>query len=334
MAMPMICSTAPGKPRSLRGLLSRTSFSGGLLLLASCSASPQTSVTRPVSDLPDLSGLEVAGTDLFIAVHDAKDEPDEVDRPRVSLLMSPQDPRGVLWRPMRMDWPTRPSNDLESVARIGAGDRYLLCESGNDDPLRSPRIFRALLSGNEIEIEAEVDWPVPISNVEATAVASVQDQLYFLYAERADNQPSTQLNWAPFNPGTMHFGAFQSVTLDSLDPEKMARGVVGLDVDPGGRIYTVASFDPEAVGLPGDPDFGPFRSSVWRVGQIRPAQGAATIELDPQPTRVATIDGFKCESVTLGSESPQPTVYIGFDDENYAGTLRPLLPADGGQGAN
>ena len=252
MDMPTIHPTTPGRPRSLRGLLTRTAFCGGLLLLASSTAPPQTSGFFQVSYLPDLSGLEYAGMDVFVAVHDAKDEPAELNRPRVSLLMSPQDPRGVLWKPLRMNWPTQPSNDLESVARIGGSDRYLLCESGDDEPLRTPRIFRALVAGNEIDIETEVDWPVPISNVEATAVTSVQDQLYFIYAERADNQPSTQLNWAPFNPGTMHFGAFQSVTLDSLDPEKMARGVVGLDVDPGGRIYTVASFDPEAVGLPGD----------------------------------------------------------------------------------
>ncbi len=328
MAMPMIRPSTPGQPRSLRGLLTRAAFCGGLLLLASSTAPPQTSGFFQVSYLPDLSGLEYAGMDVFVAVHDAKDEPAELNRPRVSLLMSPQDPRGVLWKPQRMNWPTQPSNDLESVARIGGSDRYLLCESGDDDPLRTPRIFRALVTGNEIDIQTEVDWPVSISNVEATAVARVQNQFYFLYAERADNQPSTQLSWAPFNPGTMQFGAFQSVTLDNPDPQNTVRGVVGLEVDPGGRIYTVSAFDPEAAGLPGDPDFGPFRSSVWRVGRIRPAQGPATIDLDPQPTRVATIDGFKAESVTLGFENQQPTLYVGFDDENYGGTLRPLLPAN------
>jgi len=326
-ALPISMSrpATPGAPTSLRRLLTRAACCGGLLLLATSTA-PQSSGFFQVSYLPDLSGLEYAGMDVFVAVHDAKDEPAELNRPRVSLVMSPQDPRGVLWKPLRMDWPTAPSNDLESVARIGGSDRYLLCESGDDDPNRTPRIFRARLAGNEIDIETEVDWPVPISNVEATAVARVQNQLYFLYAERADNQPSTQLSWAPFNPGTLQFGAFQSVTLDNPDPQNMVRGVVGLDVDQAGRIYTVASFDPEAAGLPGDPDFGPFRSSVWRVGRIRPAQGSAAIDLDPEPTRVATIDGFKTESVTLGFENQQPTLYVGFDDENYGGTLRPLLP--------
>jgi hypothetical protein len=38
--------------------------------------------------LPDLSGLAWMGEDLFVAVHDAKN-PDELDRPRVSILALP-----------------------------------------------------------------------------------------------------------------------------------------------------------------------------------------------------------------------------------------------------
>jgi len=305
----------------------RTLTCAALLLLATGTAPVQTGGFFAAEYIPDLSGLEYAGSDLFVAVHDAKD-PDELNRPRVSLLKSPQDPRGILWKPLRIEWPTAPSNDLESCSRVGLSNRYLLAESGDDDPARTPRIFRGILANDEMQIDDVVDWPVAISNVEATAVARVQNQFYFLYAERADNQPSTQLNWAPFDPTTMQFGAFQSVTVDNPDPQNTVRGLVGMDVDPAGRIFTVASFDPEAAGLPGDPDFGPFRSSIWRIGRIRPVQGQVTVELAPEPVRVATIDGFKSESVTLAFENQQATVFVGFDDENYGGTLRPMPPTN------
>ena len=282
---------------------------------------------KVASTLPDLSGLDYAGNDRFLAVHDAKN-PDELDRPRVSIVIRPQDPKGVLYKPLTVNWGGLDSSDLESVARIGGTSRYLLCESGDDGDPTFRRIFRARLAGPQLVIEAAVNWPVPVFNVEATAVARVQGQFYFLYAERDDNAPTTDINWAPFDPANMQFGSFQSVSLPNPDPQKIVRAVVGMDVDRQGRIFTVGSFDPEAAGLPGDPDFGPFRSSVWMIGKIRPVQGQVAVVLAPTPTRIATIDGFKAESVAVVVENQQRQVYVGFDDENYGGTLRPMPPND------
>jgi len=279
----------------------------------------------PASDLPDLSGLAFVGNGRFLAVHDAKN-PDELNRPRVSLLQLPQDLAGVLWKPLDINWNGMDSSDLESVARIPSTNRYLLVESGDNGDPQFRRIFRARLANTQLRIEQAVFWPVPVFNVEATAVARVQGQYYFIYAERADNAPSTDLKWALFNPITMQFGPFQSVQFNNPDPTNMVRPVVGLDVDNLGRLYTVASFDPEAAGLPGDPDLGPFRSSVWRVGRIRRVQGQTTIVLAPQPLQIARIDGFKAESVAIAVRGQQRTVFVGFDDEDYGGTLRPMPP--------
>lgn len=33
--------------------------------------------------------------------------------------------------------------------------------------------------------------------------------------------------------------------------------------------------------------------------------------------------------MTLGVQNRQPTVYVGFDDGDEGGTMRPLLPANG-----
>ena len=300
----------------------------GVLLLGAVAPflpAQSTNGFEPASNLPDLSGLAFVGNGRFLAVHDAKN-PDELNRPRVSLLQLPQDLQGILWKPLAINWNGMDSSDLESVARIPSSNRYLLVESGDDGDPQFRRIFRARLAGPNLQIERAVNWPVPVFNVEATAVARVHNIFYFIYAERADNAPATNLRWAPFNPINMQFGAFQSVQLNNPDPENTVRAVVGLDVDRAGRIYTVSSFDPEAAGLPGDPDFGPFRSSVWRVGRIRRVQGQTTIVLAPEPTRIAKIDGFKAESVAIARQGQQQTVYVGFDDENYGGTLRPMPP--------
>ena len=299
-----------------------------LVLMAICPVAAQAQRGFvAASTLPDLSGLATAGDGRFLAVHDAKN-PDELERPRVSVLFTPRDLEGVLYKALTVDWGDIDSSDLESIARIGGSNRYLLCESGDDGDPTYRRIFKARLQGYKLFIDDAVDWPEPIFNVEATAIARVRGQFYFVYAERDDNAPSTFINWAPFDPDFMEFGEFQSVALPNPDPENIVRAVVGMDIDWAGNIFTVASFDPEAAGLPGDPDFGPFRSSVWRIGSIGPADGGALITLAEEPTRLATIDGFKAESIAVVGEDTEQQYYIGFDDENYGGTLRPMPPID------
>ena len=59
-----------------------------------------------------------------------------------------------------------------------------------------------------------------------------------------------------------------------------------------------------------------------RVSRVR----APAPVLAPEPTRIAKIDGFKAESVAIARQGQQQTVYVGFDDENYGGTLRPMPP--------
>ena len=65
---------------------------------------------------------------------------------------------------------------------------------------------------------------------------------------------------------------------------------------------------------------GPFRSAVLKIGTM----GADGLVLDETPVVIAEVDGFKTESVVAAGEPPQ--LFIGTDDENYGGVLRPLLP--------
>ncbi|MGB1699457.1 MAG: hypothetical protein ACPHRO_05860 [Nannocystaceae bacterium] len=266
--------------------------------------------------LYDLSGLGWLGDNTFVAVHDAKN-PDELSRPRVSLLTSTDTPEGLLWRAVELSWPEPlgPSSDLESASIIpGTGD-ILIAESGDDareDPAYQ-RLFQLRYDGEGLTLVNYTMWPMPVFNVEAHAIAAIDGGFIFVYAERAEGDPTTEIHWASFNPDDLSFGAFSSVTFDNPDP--MAnRPIVGMDFDSAGSLYTVAAFDP-------DVDYGPYSSSVWRVGSLESNAGAAEIVLDDVPERLATLDGSKVESVVVDDTGQ---IYIGTDDEDLGNVLRPL----------
>lgn len=301
--------------------------------LVGCSAGGDARGFRHAVDLPDLSGLAWVGGDRFIAVHDAKAK-DEPGLARVSLLELPEDIDGIRWRSASVVWQGSVSNDLESAASIPGADRVLLVESG-DSGKGSTRIFVAQVRSDRVEVIGVAPWPHTICNVEATAVAQVGDQRLFLFAERnlpgdscrPANHDSTVIHWAPFDPASMSFGAFESATIRSPDPHNTNRPIVGLDVGRDGAVYAVAAFDPETAGMP-DPDNGPFRSSVWVIGRIEPSPGGARF-VSTLARAVGAVDGFKVESVSLRPDPHHPDrdqVFLGTDDENYGGVLRLLPP--------
>ncbi|MFO7694062.1 MAG: hypothetical protein R6V57_13320, partial [Vicinamibacterales bacterium] len=153
------------------------------------------------SGLPDLSGMTWLEGDRFLAVHDAKIS--ESDNPRVSLVYLPSDSKGITWKPQAMDFQGLNSNDLESAARIPGTKDILLVESGNSQEDQSaPRIFKARVEGDSVSIIDVTPWPVPVYNVESSAVAAIGDRHVFLYAERAQNRPHTEVRWAMFDPET------------------------------------------------------------------------------------------------------------------------------------
>ena len=106
---------------------------------------PAAAAATTASNLPDLSGICWIEGDMFVAVHDGKN-PDENDRPRVSLIYRATSPAGVLWEPLNVVWNDAlgSPNDFESIARIPGTRQMLLVESGDDSgPFH--RIFLATL---------------------------------------------------------------------------------------------------------------------------------------------------------------------------------------------
>jgi hypothetical protein len=277
---------------------------------------------RRPQTLLDLSGLTWVEGDLFLGVHDAKDNPEKHDWPRVSLLRLPKSElQGVIWRRVKLEFPGPEgrSSDMESVCRIPGDKGFLFCESGQEGP-DDRRIFHAVLHSGKLTIDSYTHWPVPITNVEATEVCQAGSHLVFMYAERADGRRSTQLRWAKLSLSPLKIGPFEEVTYQAVDPVgEGARPIVALDIDRDGLLYIVSAFDSGR-------DDGPYRSVVWRIGKVTTnAAGEPKVELG-DAERLATLDGLKVESVTV-RQLPDggKQVYVGTDDEHYGGILR-LLP--------
>lgn len=292
-------------------------FTLSIVACASDAATEAGTVEEPASTLLDLSGLEWLGGDEFVGVHDAKN-PDELDRPRVSILRVTGNPEGTVFRTLDLAWPDPlgASSDLESVAAIPGTSSLLLAESGDDGDPDFRRIFLTEWDGRQMSVVDDAPWPVDVFNVEGIAVTEVASGYVFVFAERAQGEPSTEIRWASFDPRTLEFGSFSSARFDNPDPDRFNRPIVGIDIDGRGRVYVVSAFDP-------DEDNGPFRSAVYRIGRLTDGEDGPQLVLRKKPAVVGNLDGLKTESVTV-REVDDPEVFIGTDDENLGNVLRPL----------
>ena len=296
-------------------------MAAALLITAPAALPGRSQEVERARSLPDLSGLAWVEDDLFLGVHDAKPSARKPESPRISLVRLPRSKReGVSWEPLMLAVPGAggPISDLESVSRLPGGQGFLLAESGQGGR-KARRLFLATVSNGKWTLEAQAHWPVPVTNVEATEVVEVGGQLLFLYAERADGHGETLLRWAPISLTPLQFGAFREVVYRSSDPVgEGARPIAALAADAQGTLYGASTQD-------SGNDDGPFRSVVWRIGRIsRGADGQPQVDLSA-PTRLATLDGLKVESLAVRESRKHGTqLFIGTDDENYGGILRPL----------
>jgi hypothetical protein len=291
-----------------------------MLLTASPGARMAAQSKRAATSLPDLSGLAWVEGDTFLALHDAKN-PEEISLPRASLVWLPSSGNGVTWKPLDVKWPEPlgASGDLESIARVPGTRYFLLGESGEDthEGKRFNRIFLAELDGDDLKIISFINWPVPVTNIEGMAVARVSERLVLLFAERADHQLSTKVQYAELQVEPLRVGRVRHRVYRSLGfGGPMRRPVSAIEVDDRGRIYISSAFDP-------DDDNGPFRSRIREAGRIREARGLITIEIYRVPRDLATLDGFKVESLAVRhSPGKARELFFGTDDENYGGALR------------
>lgn len=290
-----------------------------IICISACS-DPDDEQIDPTT-LPDLSGLSWVENDLFIGVHDAKNNAEKENWPRISLIRLPQSELdGVIWEPVALDFPGPggASSDLESICSIPGGREFLFVESGQEGA-QYRRIFYAEYDHGTIMISSYTDWPVEISNVEATEVCQVGDKLVFLYAERAEGSPTTQLRWAEISLHPLAFGEFDEVTYTAVDPVGPgARPIVAMDVGSDGFIYIVSAYDSGS-------DDGPYRSVVWKIGKIEQGtDGNPEVVLNLN-NRIGNLDGLKVEGIAIRElTAGNVEIYIGTDDEHYGGIMRLL----------
>lgn len=314
----------PGRPVhrfGLKPVLGVVALGTSLLLSATGALPGRSQEVERARSLPDISGLVWLEKDLFIAVHDAKPSARKPESPRISLVRLPRSKReGLSWEPLDLPVPDggAPISDLESASRLPGGQGFLLAESGQGGRT-ARRLFLAIYRNGSLELKASVPWPVPVNNVEATEVVQVGGQMLFLYAERADGRGETLLRWAPLSLKPLRFGAFREVVYKSVDSVgDGARPIAALAADLEGNLYGASAYDSGNDG-------GPFRSVVWRIGRIgRGSDGQPQVDLSGA-TRLATLDGLKVESLAVRESARDGTqLFIGTDDENYGGILRPL----------
>lgn len=206
-----------------------------------------------------------------------------------------------------------------------------------------PRIYVSEVTAGEkptVTIKQEIYWTEFYPgwvNVEATAVGNLgqpgaPDLYVFLWAERE----STTIHYTELKldanrivsivgpNGYMHGN--KSFNLPPPMNQTLNRPIVSLDVDDSGGIYAAAAYD-------NDVDFGPYNSAVYKIGEL----AGGSVDIYPEPKMFAEVNGFKVEAVARADKVPVnmyedgeasavsgPMTFLGTDDENYGGTLRPI----------
>jgi hypothetical protein len=299
-----------------------------MLLAAACAPRQEAVVPAPPDPpmLPDLSGLGWIADGRFLAVHDAKN-PDENDRARAGVLAVAATPAGSAWAPLEVEWPDPlgPSSDLEAVAPIPGTQTFLLIESGEGvaNGRQYRRVFRVRIDGSRLRILSFAELPGTIRNIEGAAVARVGGHLVLLFAERAEGEPATDLVWADLQLEPLAVGSVQHARFGPDGSGRPGwRPVTAIEIDRAGRIYIGSAYDP------GD-DNGPFQSAIWLAGRVEAGPGGgAVVVVSGSPQRVATLDGFKVESLAFRPIGDGEQLFAGTDDENHGGTIRPILLPD------
>jgi hypothetical protein len=296
----------------------------GLIMDSFLAYNPTARAESETNQLPDISGLAWIEQDTFLAVHDAKN-PEENNRPRVSILSLPRTPEGIQWKPLELDWPPplKESSDLESIARIPGTSLFLLVESGESiyNNQRFGRIFLIELKDEKPIIRSFTQLPTTTKNIEGSAVFRSGDRLTFVCAERGDHQTGTKLFWADLKLEPFELGKFQQTYFKPGNfTGKNKRPVSAIEIDKQGQVYIASAYD-------SDDDNGPFTSVIWRAGRISADRtGKFRINLLSRPVELARLDGLKVESLAIRwREQAAQELFAGTDDENYGGAIR-LIP--------
>lgn len=266
---------------------------------------------------------EEESQEVFLIAHDTRDDEEERDLPRLSIVRTPVDTDGIIVEELDVEFPSVP-NDLESIAAVPDRNEALLVESNADGDDPDPSIYLARWDDDlDVEIAGSARWPKTperLVNVEATAVTTVDGSDYFIYAERAEGSDTTRINMTTVSiadSGKVEFGDEWTSTSFTAPEPPDARPASGMDIDAKGNIYISAAYDPG--------DLGPFDSAVYRAAAVRAGSSGARLRPVRPPEQLARSSSLKIEGVALVDGSFP--IFISDDDEDYGGLLRQLRVA-------
>jgi hypothetical protein len=293
-----------------------------LLLILTLYFIPWAYTQESIKYIPNLSGLAWIEGDLFLGIHDIKNNPELDTIPRISLITIPGihlDRIKYLPINLKFSEDLQLPSDLESISKLPDDQGFLLCESGQSWD-GSKRIFHVVYNDSTFEIIDYADWPVAVTNVEATEVFNVNDHLVFIYAERSESFDHTYVRWCKMSLNPLKFGPFSEIKHKSKYPVGLySRPIVAMDIDNEGFIYIATSYDPGS-------DTGPFGSTIWQIGQVLINKNGEFFVKLKKSKWLGTLDGLKVESLAIRQyPGGEKEIFFGTDDEFYGGVIR-LLP--------
>lgn len=280
--------------------------------------------------MPGISGMATAGERTYLLIHDSRDS----EESRAGLWRL--DRRPPVYEPLHIcdeSLGTECLADLESIAAIpNRPGEFLVLESGaaaKDNRRRAlARVKFADGPSPQLKLLGWEDvWPLTseLSNCESLVCWQHGDDYFVLIADRmaAPGEPTRVKAIAGRvdlpDDGTVHFAtddpglAEAPKSIESPAPSsKSWRACTDLCLDQEMQLWGVSAEDRG--------DAGPFRSTVFRVGALKPA----TAQVLTKGSQIAyECDGLKLEALaraTIGGA----TLCFGSDDERFGGAWRTL----------
>ena len=307
------------------------------LLMSGCAA--QSSGVNLPSPTTGFSGMAKIDDTHYLAVHDEKSHESGV---RISILegSAEQGITVIPTEPASWEHSEGRSNDLEGVCSLpGRDEEFLLVEAGHWEG-DFGRLFHVKVDITTVPYEVSVLHAFDLpefdpkgpqdrdgDEIEGLACAARQDgSTLVIFGERGGSSvyPNGLLRWAVIDLNAKTGPRFSAAGRAgkavyapvSKDSPASNRDISALHLDADNNLWAVATEDPG--------DFGPFRSVIYKAGEVR-ADDPDPIRIENPSSASRSVDGFKIESLAAPTTQIEGSVFaIGTEDEALGGVWRAI----------
>ena len=291
-----------------------------------------TTSTAPLTTLPGISGMALMADGRYLIVIDTKSFSDGLRFGAIDAVAK----GGSRFEALPVDGWDRVggrANDLEAICALaGRDDEFLAAESSYRDADYG-RVFHLRVRDGRVELLSAMPLPTERSDgkdemgYEGLACQHIDAQRYLLVlGERGGSaiRPRGSLRLGEFDASAARI-TWRDEEIELRAPGNWLavpphRDIADLYADADGALWSVAASDPD--------DYGPFRSLVWKVGQLDGGNPAEPLQLAAQQEARWIIDGFKVEAIAAPDPRiPGSVLSIGSEDEKLGGVWRALGPS-------